>query len=274
MNVGDLYSTRSGDTVWIAGSDPSLSEYPDDFFDGKTAITLHLAHRKFPNATFRYSSEYDRSEHLISVDPEYRSKPLIAALPMYGKTEKETRALLANFADVHFHRMVSYPPNGIRGEVDPRFTEWKVRRTMAGKARIWGGHGTCLHTAIYMAILLGASRIALIGCGHGLYKPGEEHFGAVEKDHHEMRPGYRSFADPVEHVPLIEQTLALADACRANGIGFDWYRTWNAGMTDTVTISEEWLAEEKRRAKRHFGLTRRIYWALLKRPLNNVLSRM
>lgn len=190
----ELHGRHTGKEIWIAGSDPSLSEYPDDFFKDKISISLHLAHQKFPDATYRYSSEYDRSTHLKEVDPLYKQGPLIAALPMYGKTVAETKALVSDFREVYFHRMVNYPPTGIRGEVDEAFTDWKVRQTLAGKARIWGGHGTCLHTAFYMAILLGAKSVHLIGAGHGLYHPELEHFAEVEGTHHEMRPGYRSFS--------------------------------------------------------------------------------
>ncbi|MCX7025034.1 MAG: hypothetical protein NT080_10490 [Spirochaetes bacterium] len=271
--VHGLRNRHKGETIWIVGSDPSLSGYPDDFLDGKISITLHLAHHKFPRATWRYSSEYDRSKHLVGVDPDYARKPLIAALPMYGKTARETIGLLADFDEVWFHRMVSYPPTGVRGEVDPAFTHWKVGRTMEGRAGIWGGHGTCLHTAMYMAILMGAGEIRLIGAGHGLYMPAFEHFAEVEEVHHEMRPGYRSFSDPVEHVALIEQTLALADACRERGIAFSWHRTWTPAMDDPITVDPEWLAAEKERSCRNFGWRRELYWTVWKRPLNRVVSR-
>ena len=103
----ELYRAMAGKPVWIAGSDPSLSGYPDSFFDDKVAITLHLAHMKFPNATFRYSSEYDRSEYLLAKDGGYAKRPLIAAYPMYGKTKKETLELLSKNEKVYFHKMVS-----------------------------------------------------------------------------------------------------------------------------------------------------------------------
>jgi len=260
--------------VWIAGSDPSLSEYPDDFLDGKISITLHLAHLKFPRATWRYSSEYDRSAHLACVDPEYTRKPLIAALPLYGKTVLETEGLFALFDEVYYHRMRSYPPTGVRGEVDPGFTRWKVRQTLLGKAHIWGAHGTCLHNAIYMAILMGASSIHLVGCGHGMYRPQQEHFNAANEAHHECRPYCRSFSDPVDHVPMIDQTLALQGACRAEGIDFAWYRTWSPAMNDQIVLDPQWLTQERKLAIRKFSMTRRFYWTLYKRPLNRIISRL
>jgi hypothetical protein len=250
-----------------------LSEYPDDFFKGKTSITLHLAHMKFPEATYRYSSEYDRSAHLEEIDPRYLSGPLIAAMPMYGHTKRETMALLKDFKEVYYHRMVNYPPTGVRGEVDARFTEKKLLATSKGKASVWGGHGTCLHTAFYMAVLLGAKAINLIGAGHGLYKPGMEHFAEVEESHHAMRPGYRPFSDPIEHVPLLEQTLALGRAAEKLGIRFNWYRTWTPSMDDRILVDADWLANQKRQAKRIFSPLRRMYWSLHKRPVNRIVSR-
>jgi hypothetical protein len=67
-SIKRLYMKHRGESVWIVGSDPSLSNYPDNFLDNKNGITLHLAHLKFPNVTYRYSSEYDRSEYLGTLD--------------------------------------------------------------------------------------------------------------------------------------------------------------------------------------------------------------
>ncbi len=272
-DVRKLFKRHDGKAVWIVGSDPSLSEYPADFLAGKVGITLHLAHVKFPDATYRYSSEYDRSQHLKETDPAYRDKPIIVGWPVYGCSRRETAELFRDFREVYAHGRRSYPPTGVRGEVDEAFTEWKVKRTIEGRASVWGAHGTCLHTAIYVAVLLGAGEVHVIGSGHGLYKPEMEHFAEVEGKDHEMRPGYRSFSDPVEHVPLIEQTLALGKACGKAGISFFWHRTWTRAMDDLINVDPAWLAEEKRRAVRRFRLKRRVYWALWKRPLNRIVSR-
>jgi hypothetical protein len=250
-----------------------LSSYPDSFLDDKVGITLHLAHVKFPRAAFRYSSEYDRSKYLLPLYPEYRTQPLIAALPMYGVTREDTLELLKDNDEVYFHRMVSYLPTGVRGEVDPAFTAFKVAQTRRNEARVWGGHGSCLHTCIYMAVLMGASEINLIGCGHGMYGGGLEHFAAVEGAHHEIRPGYKSFDDPTDSVPIIEQTCALRDACLAQGIGFKWHREYAPGLDDFLEIDQAWYADMRLRARRKFKLSRRIYWALLKRPYTRLVGR-
>lgn len=272
--VGELFGRHSGTALWIAGSDPSLTTYPDDFFSGKVGITLHLAHSKFPDATYRYASEYDRAAHYLAEDPSYRIKPFIGAYPMYGYTRSATRKLTAKFSEAYLHHMVSYPPRGIRGDVDPDFTRWKLEQTRMGKATIWGSHGTCLHTAYYIAVLLGAAEINLIGCGHGTYLPGVEHFEAVAGTDKAMRPSYPSFSEPHNIVPVIEQTLALIQGSRELGIRVNWYRSYTPSLDDMVDIDPLWLAEMKEKAGKKVSVLRKLYRQLYKRPINSIISRL
>jgi hypothetical protein len=269
----ELAGRFRGKAIWIVGSDPSLSTYPDNFLDDKVGISLHLAHVKFPRATFRYSSEYDRSKYLLPLYGEYHTLPLIAAMPMYGVTRGQTLELLKDNSEVYFHRMVSYLPTGVRGEVDPAFTRFKVAQTRKNEASIWGGHGSCLHTCIYMAVLMGASEINLIGCGHGMYGGGTEHFAAVEGAHREIRPGYKSFDDPTDSVPIIEQTCALRDACAAEGIAFNWYREYSPALDRLLEIDQAWFADMKLKSRRKRRLSRILYWGLIKRPYTRLISR-
>ena len=155
---------------------------------------------------------------LFRSDPAYAGGPLIAAYPMYGRSTRATELLLSRNRRVFFHRMLSYPPNGVRGELSESFTRFKLERTRLNRAGIWGGHGSCLHTCIYMAVLMGASAIHLIGCGHSLYQDGGgEHFSAVEDVHRSMRPAHRPLTDPVENSVLLSQTLMFQ---RLNRPGF------------------------------------------------------
>jgi hypothetical protein len=268
-----LYNRHKGKPIWIAGSDPSLSGYPSTFLDDKIGITLHLAHVKFPRSTYRYSSEYDRSQFLLSKHEEYCSQPLIAALPMYGTTKQATLDLLNSNQEVYFHRMLSYMPTGVRGEVDQEFTLFKIRQTQRNATNIWGGHGSCLHTCIYIAVLMGAAEINVIGCGHGMYGGGLEHFEAVEGVHHATRPGYKSFDDPTDSVPIIDQTCALRDGCRAAGIAFNWFREYSDPMSQLMEIDPDWYAARRAQARRKYKMSHRLYWALVKRPYSRIVSR-
>lgn len=266
-DIRHIAGSLTGKPVWIVGSDPTLDGYPDDFLEGKAGITLHLAHVKFPRASFRYTSEYDRSEFLIPRHPEYRSSPLIAAYPVYGKTKAETRDLLSSCENVYFHRMVNYLPTGVRGEVSQRFTTWKVRRTIRKKSFVWGSHGSCLHTCVYAALLLGASEIHLIGAGHNLVDVrGLDHFSAVDGIHQNMRIG-DTFTNPKIVYPVIKQTLALKRACEMNGIPFYWHARYKPEMDAFVEPAKATLSDLESRSKRSFGFMRRAYRLLVKRPI-------
>jgi hypothetical protein len=137
---------------------------------------------------------------------------------------------------------------------------------MKGKATIWGSHGSCLHTCLYMAILMGASEIHLIGCGHGMFGGGLEHFAAAEDHHNAIRPGYKSFDDPTDSVPIIEQTVALKEACLASGIDFKWHYSYTPKMDKYLEIDEAWFADMKKRSIRKVGLIKTIYRRYVKRP--------
>jgi hypothetical protein len=272
-DIHEIALSLKGKPVWIVGSDPTLDAYPADFLDGKIGVTLHLAHVKFPNATFRYSSEYDRSEYLLAHNPEYAELPLIASLPMYGKTRKETEALLSGSKRVYFHRMVNYLPTGVRGEVSRKFTDWKIGKTRDNRASIWGSHGSCLHTCIYAAVLLGASEIHVIGSGHGLANAaGLDHFSAVDGIHQNMRVG-DTFTNPKIAFPVIDQTLALKDACEKNGIPFFWHDRYSPAMDTYVEVTKDVYNDLKERSKRTFPLIKRAYRAIVKRPICRILSR-
>lgn len=269
-DIHELYNIYKGKPFWLVGSDPTLDSYPDTFLDEKIGITLHLAHIKFPRSTFRYSSEYDRSEYLLRERPEYAQLPLIASLPFYGKTKQESLSLLDAFTNVYLHNRVSYLPNGVRGEVRVGFTEKKIRKTLRGKASIWGAHGSCLHTAIYMAVLLGASEIHVIGSGHGLHNyKGKDHFSAADDIHQNMRVG-DTFSNAKIAFPVIEQTLALKDACEINGIPFYWHEQYTKSMDSLITVSDETLNIMRSQSKKNIPLIKTLYRFFWKRPFTRL----
>jgi hypothetical protein len=256
--ITDLHRRHEDSPIWIAGSDPSLAAYPDDFFDGKTGITLHLAHIKFPGATYRYANEYDRVEFLLEKDPGFASQQCVFGWPFYGRSKEETIRLTQAMRCVYHLRWVIYPPRGIREYVGWGYTHRKVRQAKRGVSVTYGGHGTCLHGAIYVAVMMGGNPINLIGCGHGLVRTGEEHFSAVVGIDQQMRPRIRSFSDPVNNVPMIEQTLALIDACRGEGIQVNWIRDYGGGSLEPLLVDREKLVELKRAITSSVTVERRI----------------
>lgn len=244
-SIRSLHGVHSGASIWIVGSGPSLSGYPDDFAVGKTVMTLHLAHVKFPDAAWRYANEYDRVEYLAGRYPRFASQRNIFCLPFYGVSRGRSLALAGRWEQTWWHRLCANPPRGNPGDVDREFTRWKVRRCREGRATVWGGHRTCLHGAMFAAVHMGAAEINLIGCDHGLVQPDSEHFAEVVDVDKRMRPHIRLFSDPLNNVPMIAQTLALIDACRAEGIAVHWYRCWSQPMGETMEVDRDWVERER-----------------------------
>jgi hypothetical protein len=256
--ITDLHLRHAGEPIWIAGTDPSLEDYPDDFFDDKIGITLHLAHLKFPRVTYRYFNEYDRVEFLLREDPSFAQQETVVGWPFYGRSKQESRALVQSMPHIYYLRWVIYPPRCIREYVGWGYTRRKVRQARRAASVTYGGHGTCLHGAIYVAVMMGGNPINIIGCGHGLIRPGEEHFSTAAEIDHRMRPGIRSFSDPVNNVPMLEQTLALIDACTREGIQVNWIREFAGGSLQPMSVDIEELMEHKRAITRPFTVVRRI----------------
>jgi len=179
--ITDLHLRHAGEPIWIAGTDTSLDDYPDDFFENKIGITLHLAHLKFPRATYRYFNEYDRVEFLLREDP--------------GSCAEHAPPLLPAMVDL------SASAQGV---------------------------------------------------------PGEAHFSTAVEIDRRMRPGIRSFSDPVKNVPMLEQTLALIDACAREGIRVNWIRGFAGGSLEAMSVDMEELIGLKRAITRPVTATRRI----------------
>jgi hypothetical protein len=244
-NMRSLHGIHSGKAVWIAGSGPSLTGYPDDFAVGKVMMTLHLAHVKYPQAAWRYANEYDRVEYLAQRYPDFKEQPNVFSLPFYGVSRARSLSLAGAWTNTYWHRLCPNPPRGNPGDIDAGFTAWKVRRSREGRAAVWGGHRTCLHGAMFAAVHMGAAVINLVGCDHGLVHPESEHFSAVVDADKRMRPNIRLFSDPFNNVPMIAQTLVLIDACREARIPVNWYRCYSQPMREIMDVDREWVERER-----------------------------
>jgi len=124
--ITELHNRHLNQPIWIAGSDPTLAEYPNSFLEDKVGITMHLAHVKFPRATYRYANEYDRVEYLKRTFPSFRTQTNIFGWPFYGKSKQDSRALTEDMDRAYFLHWRIYPPAGIREHVDWKYTWRKV----------------------------------------------------------------------------------------------------------------------------------------------------
>lgn len=201
--------------IWIVGSDPTLEEYPDNFLDNKIGITLHLAYLKFPNATYRYFNEYDRITYLISKDSLILEKPIVVGYPFYHRSVFESDRVLDNFKTVWYLDNQDYPPNGDPADI---FTDIGVNAmkkwvydAREGKSNTYGSNGTCMHNAMFVALMMGGNPINVIGCNFSTID-GKEHFGEMNEVDHQMRAGTAPFTG-YRGDRMIRGYNAIVEAC-------------------------------------------------------------
>lgn len=209
--VTDLHNKHEGKEIFIAGSGPSLDEYPDDFLHGKLSITLHLAHLKFPEATYRHANELDRVRWFKENRGEYLRSKCIFAYPFYRRAYHEIGDVLnIDNPDYYWFILRPYP--------DPATVPMMVRDVRKGGRMDFGGHGSCLHASMYTAIMMGVKKITIIGCEHEP-RGSMEHFS--EGNRHNW---YRAHSTPyaVKGLDMKEGTRLLIKACKKIRVEVDW----------------------------------------------------
>lgn len=216
--VSELFQAHMDEPIWIAGSGPSLDTYPVDFLDGKLATTLHLAYLKYPDTTYRHANEYDRVEWFKENRPAYLSKTNIFAFPFYRRTEREMDGLLdLDRRNYYFFILRPYPPKNVN------VIHRMVLETLCGERMDFRDHGSCLHDAIYVAILFGCNPINIIGCEH---EPlGDlEHFAWGNQFNY-----YRAHSTPYASKGVLMKmgTQMLIEACAREGIEVNWIRRYD-----------------------------------------------
>jgi hypothetical protein len=220
ININKLFNKYKNQPIWVAGSDPTLEDYPDDFFNNKLSLTLHLAYLKFPNATFRYFSERDRWMFLKEKYPEIKNKTNIFGYPFYNRTTEVSDEAVKDAKDTYFFKLVPYPPNGNSNDIfnpsGSNAMRTMVKEVIDGKRIEFGGHGTCLHECMYAIILMGFNPINIIGCNFKNID-GKEHFGEAHQIDHDMRPHTPSYTG-YRGTRMTIGLNAIIEGCKNNGI--------------------------------------------------------
>ena len=231
--ITELHNKHKDEPIWIAGSDPTLDEYPDNFFDDKIGMTVHLAYFKFPNTTYRYFNELDRIKHCLGKDPSILDKTNIFAYPFYCRKESEVAADTGK--DVYFLKLKAFPPRGNRhdilNDVGVNAMIDQVDKAIGGKTIQFGGYWTCLHNAFYTAIMMGGNSINLIGSGHETIK-GKDHFGELDGATKKMRPREPHFSEAGRNEHMKAGTNAIIEGCRRNGITVNWFKNYKETLND------------------------------------------
>jgi len=252
----ELHNKHKGKEIWIAGSDPSLEDYPDNFFDDKIGITLHLAYMKFPKATYHYFNERDRFVFLKEKFPKIVKQVNIFGYPFYNRTKVVADEAIGEAKETGYYLdLKPYPPNGNSGAIfsdsGPNAMRAMVGDAVKGERMDYGGHGTCLHPCSYVAIMMGAKTINIIGCNFKNIQ-GKEHFGETNKIDHDMRPQTPSFTG-YRGTRMTRGLEAIIAGCNDNNIKVNWIEKYDKKTKQLVYKHTE--SQEKPISKEVSGFT-------------------
>jgi len=159
----NLRNKYKGQEILIAGSGPSLDDFPDNFFDDKIVITVNMSCLGIPNATFHSCVHALPLKILRDKYPDLYSKflpkficfcPVDCTHDSLGRPYNQTG---------QYGEIPIYAKSAIGGHSKERFIT-AVKEIMAGKSTVFRSFGTSSHPPIQAAVVLGAKRVTLVGC--------------------------------------------------------------------------------------------------------------
>jgi len=161
--IEDYRDKYKGKEIWIIGCGPSLDDFPDDifnkFFQDKITIVLNYSIFAFPDSASnpnRYAHAGDTGlPELLKLHRPDLFKKCIFLYPLFP---------------------AYYPPWLGEYQKDPIYMRFNCRFgnpeeykdiakcIMEKKSCYYQVEGTCAHSAIQAAIILGAKKVTLVGC--------------------------------------------------------------------------------------------------------------
>lgn len=156
--------------IWIVGPDPSLGDFPGDFFDDKVSIAINRAIGAFPNCTYWHASHPEIILWVKENHPEILKKsillyPMVSFVKSFPKklTGEESLELLGKYKDdpvyLRWHWIL-----GNRSQF-MKLLPQTIDDIIAGRSCKYICLSTIAHYAIQIAVVLGTKEITLVGCG-------------------------------------------------------------------------------------------------------------
>ncbi|GAI65750.1 unnamed protein product [marine sediment metagenome] len=158
-HLEDLRGKYKEEEIWVLGRGSSLDDYPANFFDHKISITVNFAFIAFPNCTYYYSFHAEAGEWVAKNWPNKFSKCILGCLYKPEPRDGQKRNKYEGSGGVPIYAKVKWG----EGLNCNRFREG-VERIIAKKSCELIDSITTLHTAIQVAIVLGAEKVTLVGC--------------------------------------------------------------------------------------------------------------
>ena len=157
-NIEKIRNRHDGETVFIFGSGPSLDTYPKNFLDEKISISLHLAFMKYPKATYAHITESDRLEWFNNFYPKFFDTQGLYCDPLFPLMT--INSSLKNVEIKSPPYFLKYNPKALK----INNVENEIKAAISGQNYRYKSNNTCLHTAIWCAMILGFKTIEIIGC--------------------------------------------------------------------------------------------------------------
>lgn len=158
--IENLRGRYAGKEIWVFATGPSLDDLPEDFLsmDNKICIAVKEAAMPFPNCTY-------------NIWP-FRDYPLRHVYLPRGKIPRKFRKFIFTIRnrdrDNYYGEQSSkaiflrYVQGGTIGKM-----KTMCESIIAGNSSVYYGVGTITHLAIAAAVVMGASKVSLVGCDHG-----------------------------------------------------------------------------------------------------------
>jgi len=179
-----------GEEIFVAGTGPSLDDFPEDWFDDKIVLSTNFAFIGIPNCVFTSCIHSNVAIRIRKEFPEWKKK-LICCCPIdrVKMNSGEPYIKIGEYGDEVIYAHSSVGPH--RPDV---FIE-TAKNIMEKKPAILRQVGTSSHPPVQIAAILGASRITMVGC--------EEHTSKTK--FHAIRGGLNVYEkEPLDFVPYLK----------------------------------------------------------------------
>lgn len=214
-----------GKEAYIIGGGRSLEDFPKDFFEGKLSIAVNYSFFGFPNITafcsihkgpFR-AVQKERPEMLkdfrsicaYTMDPDDKARGLYEDRPLCGGY-----SYLGDFGNEVMYLRFKHKMVGAKQEFADNALKILGRENGAEPLHCLA-RGTTVHMAMQGAIILGATKLTIVGC---------EKKGPINRRHAlmgKMGDFYKEVARTDDTKPYVDKYYADMSLHEKNG-GIDW----------------------------------------------------
>lgn len=165
--IEDCRNRHLNEEIWIIGCGPSLDSFPDNFFENKITIALNWAIIAFPDSTYWFCPTLGLAA-MMRMNHESEMKKGIFLLPFtplpnWELTEEESLKILGDYKNtaifMRWHRV------NFNEKLFMKYLGETIECIAKKKQKCLHIGLTVLHPAIQAAVVMGAKKITLVGCG-------------------------------------------------------------------------------------------------------------